>query len=144
MNVSGVFASTVIRFASGCTSFLRAAKTRVNSSALGIGTSQLVPFDPGVAHGVAYAPLPGGQVGGSGLDLDEDDAGDLTFAQAVEDHEIHRGAEEADVLGVEGKVGEVGHELLVHLPCRHGEAPLNRVLPYAARIPRFPQQESED
>src|SRR6266545_3510746 len=115
----------------------------LHTRAHGLIQTQLLPLDVALSHGVAHPPFTPAQLGGARLDLDEHHAGDLAVAQAVEHHEVHGRAEETYVLGIEREVGEIRHQLLVHLADGHGEAALHGVLAHGAGVARLPQQEAE-
>ena len=65
--------------------------------------AKLGPFDFAGVDDIPYASFSKGQPGTPGLDLDKNDAPQLTFGQAVKDHQVYRAAEKANILRIVGE-----------------------------------------
>ena len=72
--------------------------------------------------------LSGGERAGTGLDLKKHNLPQLTVAHAIENHEIHWGAEKSHILRVVSKVSNVRCKVLGDLPCHNRGASANSIV----------------
>ena len=108
-----------------------------------MGYPKLLPLNLPCLHDSAHLTFSACQLGAAGLYLHKHDPLDLTIRQAVEDDEIDRAAEKADVLRIVWESGEVRDHLFIDLPSGNGPASLNRVLSYQPCVAELPDQSAQ-
>ena len=114
-----------------CSRTARASRTVVGQRVV-LYSANVLPCHPPLANRVANESLTRTKLRPSRLHLDEYDTAQIAFLEPVEYHEVDWSSEEARILGVEVKIGQIGNELFEDLPVRHRTMLIDRVPPSVA------------
>jgi hypothetical protein len=99
---------------------------------------ELGPFHPPGLHDFTDRAFAAGQTGAPGLDLEKDDPPHLPLGQPIENHQVYRTPQEANVFRIVVERRQIWDQLLMDFAGGNGKASLNGIFPDSGCVPELP------